>query len=53
MAIRAVVAKRTVVVEMSGADEPAEFQGTFSMLCCTSVELSVWCATLWECCGAW
>jgi hypothetical protein len=30
MAIRAVVAKRTVVEEMSGADEPAEFQGTFA-----------------------
>jgi hypothetical protein len=30
MRIRAVVAKRTVVEEMSGADEPAEFQGTIA-----------------------
>jgi hypothetical protein len=41
MKIRAVVAKRTVVEEMSGADEPAEFQGACTY--CAGFVLVVWC----------
>jgi hypothetical protein len=44
-----VVAKRTVVEEMSGADEPAEFQGTFA--CTVDLVECAGCAVLWECCG--